>query len=123
MIPTRDLEKLLKRMGIKMEEVEVAYVELRLKNGEVVKINNPTVSILKMPNKTLIYQIQAVESSIQKVAPAQGQLTQGGYQPSEEDIALVMEQTGASREEVVKALVEARGDLVQAAMRLLEKRH
>ncbi|MFN3804067.1 MAG: nascent polypeptide-associated complex protein [Pyrobaculum sp.] len=121
MIPTRDLEKFLKRMGIKMEEVEVAYVELRLKSGEVVKINNPTVSILKMPNRTLIYQIQASESSIQKMA--QGGLTQGEYQPSDEDIALVMEQTGASREEVVKALVEARGDLVQATMRLLGRRH
>ncbi|MEM0468312.1 MAG: NAC domain-containing protein, partial [Pyrobaculum sp.] len=52
MIPTnpRDLEKILKRMGIKVEEIDVAYVEMRLKNGDVLRINNPTVALMKMPN-------------------------------------------------------------------------
>ncbi|MEZ0318396.1 MAG: nascent polypeptide-associated complex protein [Pyrobaculum sp.] len=120
MLPTnpRELEKLLKRMGIKVEEVDVAYVELRLKNGEVWRVNNPTVALIKMPNKTLVYQIQTSEAAVQKVAAPQ---TPSEYQPSEEDIALVMEQTGASREEAVKALIETKGDLVQAAMKLMRK--
>ena len=122
MFPTnpRDLEKLLKRMGIKMEEVDVAYVELRLKNGEVWRINNPAVALLKMPNKTLVYQIQASESAVEKVSAPPPQAA-SEYQPSEEDIALVMEQTGATREEALKALIETRGDLVQAAMKLMRK--
>jgi nascent polypeptide-associated complex subunit alpha len=33
-----------------------------------------------------------------------------------------MEQTGATREEAVKALTEAKGDLVQAAMKLLSQK-
>jgi nascent polypeptide-associated complex subunit alpha len=41
---------------------------------------------------------------------------------SEEDIALIMEQTGASREEAIKALIETKGDLVQAAMKLLSQK-
>lgn len=123
MIPTnpRELEKLLKRMGIKVEEVDVAYVELRLKNGEVVRINNPTVALMKMPNKVLLYQIQTSEAAVERVQQQQ-QPQQGGYQPSEDDIALVMEQTGATREEAVNALVEAKGDLVQAAMKILSKK-
>lgn len=72
MIPTnpRELEKILKRMGIKVEEVDAAYVEIRLKNGEVLRINNPTVALMRMPNKTLLYQIQTAEGSIQKMTPA-----------------------------------------------------
>jgi len=122
MIPTspRELERILKRMGIKVEEVDVAYVELKLRNGEVIRINSPTVALMRMPNKVLVYQIQAAEGSVQKVAPAAAPAA-SEYQPSEEDIALLIEQTGASREEVIKALVEAKGDLVQAAMKLLKK--
>jgi len=122
MIPTspRELEKILKRMGIKVEEVNVAYVELKLKNGETIRINSPTVALMRMPNKVLVYQIQAAEGSVQKVAPAAAPAT-SEYQPSEEDIALLIEQTGASREEAIKALVETKGDLVQAAMKLLKK--
>jgi nascent polypeptide-associated complex subunit alpha len=33
-----------------------------------------------------------------------------------------MEQTGASREEAIKALIETKGDLVQAAMKLLSQK-
>lgn len=123
MIPTspRDLERVLKRMGIKVEEIDAAYAEIKLKNGEVIRINCPTVALVKMPNKLLLYQIQAPESAVQKVAP-QTQPQTAEYTPSEEDIALVAEQTGAPREEVIKALIEAKGDLVQAAMKLLSKK-
>jgi nascent polypeptide-associated complex subunit alpha len=125
MIPSnlRDLERLLKRMGIKVEEVDAAYVEIRLRSGEVIRINNPTVALMKMPNKMLVYQIQTAEGSVQRVAQQQQPQPQASeYVPSEEDIALVAEQTGAPREEVVKALIEAKGDLVQAAMKLMSKR-
>lgn len=124
MIPTspKDLERLLKRMGIKVEEVDAAYVEIRLRNGEVLRINNPTVALMRMPNKVLAFQIQTSEGSVQKIAPAPQPQPASEYVPSEEDIALVAEQTGAPREEVVKALIEAKGDLVQAAMRLMSKK-
>ena len=124
MIPTnpRELEKLLKRMGIKVEEVDAAYVEIKLKTGEVLRINNPTVALMKLPNKMWIYQIQTSEGAVQKAAPAPQPQQAAEYQPSEEDIALIMEQTGASREEAIKALVETKGDLVQAAMKLLSQK-
>lgn len=123
MIPTniRELEKILKRMGIKVEEIDVAYVELRLKNGDVIRINSPTVALMKMPNKILLYQIQASEGAVERIQPT-SQQQPAGYQPNEEDISLVMEQTGASREEVIKALIETKGDLVQATMKLLSKK-
>ncbi len=121
MIPTnpRDLEKILKRMGVKVEEVDVAYVEFKLKTGEVLRINNPTVALMKMPNKTLLYQVQTSEASVQKITPER---RPAEYQPSEEDIAVVVEQTGASREEAAEALRETGGDLVQAVVKLLARK-
>ncbi len=117
----RDLERYLKRMGIKMEEVDAAYVEIGLKNGDVLRIEGPAVALLKLPNKMLVYQIQTQESSV-KLQKRQQQTAEAGYTPTDEDINLVMEQTGATREEAEQALREAKGDLVQAVMSLMQKK-
>ncbi|MEZ0248402.1 MAG: nascent polypeptide-associated complex protein [Thermoproteus sp.] len=119
----RELERYLKRMGIKMEEVDAAYVEIGLKNGDVLRIEGPAVALLKLPNKVLVYQIQTQESSISLKRREQPQQAPGGgYTPTDEDISLVMEQTGATREEAERALREAKGDLVQAVMSLMQKK-
>ncbi|CCC81179.1 nascent polypeptide-associated complex protein [Thermoproteus tenax] len=117
----REIERYLKRMGIKMEEVDAAYVEIGLKSGDVLRIEAPAVALIKMPNKTLIYQVQTQEASV-RLQKRQPQTQQSQYAPSDEDIALVMEQTGATREEAERALVEAKGDLVQAVMALMNKK-
>lgn len=117
----RDLERYLKRMGIKMEEVDAAYVEIGLKNGDVLRIEGPAVALLKLPNKMLVYQIQTQESSV-KLQKRQQQTAEAGYTPTDEDINLVMEQTGATREEAEQALRETKGDLVQAVMSLMQKK-
>ncbi|MEL9991431.1 MAG: nascent polypeptide-associated complex protein [Thermoproteus sp.] len=119
----RELERYLKRMGIKMEEVDAAYVEIGLKNGDVLRIEGPAVALLKLPNKVLVYQVQAQESSVSvKKREAPPQTSSAGYTPTDEDISLVMEQTGATREEAEQALREAKGDLVQAVMSLMQKK-
>lgn len=120
MFNPRELERYLKRMGIKMEEVDAAYVEIGLKNGDVLRIESPSVALLKLPNKVLVYQIQAQEGSV-KVQKRQ-EAAAGGYAPTDEDISLVVEQTGATREEAEQALREAKGDLVQAVMSLMQKK-
>lgn len=117
----RDLERYLKRMGIKMEEVDAAYVEIGLKNGDILRIEGPAIALLKLPNKMLVYQIQTQESSV-KVRRRPQQTAEAGYTPTDEDINLVMEQTGATREEAEQALREAKGDLVQAVMSLMQKK-
>lgn len=120
----RELERYLKRMGIKMEEVDASYVEIGLKNGDVLKIEGPAVALIKMPNKIYIYQVQAPEAAVklQKRQTQQQQQAQGSYAPSDEDIALVIEQTSASREEAERALKEANGDIVQAVLSIMQRR-
>ncbi len=117
----RELERYLKRMGIKMEEVDAAYVEIGLRNGDVLRIEGPAVALLKLPNKVLVYQVQAQEGSV-KTQKRQVQQAAGGYTPTDEDINLVVEQTGATREEAEQALREAKGDLVQAVMSLMQRK-
>ncbi|MFB6489792.1 MAG: nascent polypeptide-associated complex protein [Thermoproteus sp. AZ2] len=122
MFSTRELERYLKRMGIKMEEVDASYVEIGLRNGDIIRIEGPTIALIKMPNKLYIYQVQAPESAVKlQKRTAQPQQAQG-YTPSDEDIALVVEQTGATREEAEQALKEANGDLVQAVMILMQRK-
>lgn len=121
MFSTRELERYLKRMGIKMEEVDASYVEIGLRNGDIIRIEGPTIALIKMPNKLYIYQVQAPEASIKLKKPAQPRQAQG-YTPTDEDIALVMEQAGATREEAEQALKEANGDLVQAVMILMQRK-
>jgi nascent polypeptide-associated complex subunit alpha len=119
----REFERLLRRMGVRVEEVEASHVELYLKSGEVVRIESPTVLLLRAPGKVVVYQVQAHESSIRRETPrAQEHAAPAGYTPDEEDIALVMERTGASREEAIRALMESGGDLVQAVMKLLPQK-
>ncbi|AEA11657.1 nascent polypeptide-associated complex protein [Thermoproteus uzoniensis 768-20] len=118
----RELERYLKRMGIKMEEVDAAYVEIGLRNGDVLRIEGPAVALLRLPNKILVYQVQAQESSVKTQKRQVQQQTAGGYTPTDEDISLVMEQTGATREEAEQALKETKGDLVQAVMLLMQRK-
>ncbi len=118
----RELERYLKRMGIKMEEVDAAYVEIGLRNGDVLRIEGPAVALLKLPNKVLVYQVQAQEGSVKTQRRQVQQQAAGGYTPTDEDINLVVEQTGATREEAEQALREAKGDLVQAVMSLMQRK-
>ncbi len=41
-----------------------------------------------------------------------------GFEPTEDDIKLVMEQTGVERDKAAKALVETNGDIAEAILKL-----
>ncbi len=119
----REIKKLLKRMGlgnIDIDEVgNVSSVDIKLSDGTIITVRNPQVSVIKMPNKVLIYQIQAVEGHVEKRRETHETSVP---EISDEDIALVVEQTGVSREEAVEALKASGGDIVQAVMAILKKR-
>ncbi|MHA1114625.1 MAG: Nascent polypeptide-associated complex protein [Candidatus Heimdallarchaeum aukensis] len=108
----------LKKLQGKMRTVELNGVEeviIRFSNKEIA-IPNPTVSKITFGEE--MYQVigQGVERPIttnsQKVTEKK---------VSEDDIELVMAQTGASREEAEKALDEENGDLAGAIVRLKSK--
>ncbi|MEM2308832.1 MAG: hypothetical protein QW266_07920, partial [Sulfolobales archaeon] len=64
--------------------------------------------------------IQIVCSGLEKVEKEPE--TKAFPQVSEDDIQFIMDQTGATRDEVIKTLSEEGGDIARAIMRLQEKK-
>ncbi|WP_456366559.1 nascent polypeptide-associated complex protein [Thermococcus sp.] len=104
----RQMKKLMRQMGIKMEELEgVSEVVIKLPDREVV-IRDPTVTIMTVQGEKT-YQVVPGSEEVKPILKI-----------SEEDVELVMEQAGVDRETAKKALEEAGGDLAEAILKLTE---
>ena len=105
----RQMKKLMRQMGIKMEELEgVKEVVIRLENKEIV-LKDPTITIITAQGEKS-YQIVPGTEEVRAIVNV-----------SEEDIKLVMEQAGVDYEAARKALIEADGDLAEAILKLTEE--
>ncbi|GAB6945930.1 nascent polypeptide-associated complex protein [Vulcanisaeta sp. JCM 16161] len=137
-INPREVRRLLKRFGIQdlnLEEVSnVTKVVIYLGDGSTIEINKPVVARMRIQGLS-IYQVQASDSDVKVTKPQQTapqprpsliiqqpqQTTTKAaqqYEPSEDDIKLVMEETGCTREEAIKALKETNGDIAEAIIRV-----
>jgi len=108
MIPnlnTRQAQKMMKRMGIQQEDLEVKEIVMKLEDKELIFRNPQVAKVNMMGQKT--YQIvgEAEERSLEE-------------EISEEDIKTVMEQAKVSKKEAEKALKESKGDLAEAILKL-----
>ena len=105
----RQMKKLMRQMGIKMEELEgVREVVIRMENKEIV-LKEPAITIITAQGEKS-YQIVPGSEEVRAIVNV-----------SEDDIKLVMEQTGADYEAARKALIEADGDLAEAILKLTEE--
>ena len=105
----RQMKKLMKQMGIKMEEMEgVKEVIIRLENKEIV-LKEPAITIITAQGEKS-YQIIPGGEEVRPIVNV-----------SEEDIKLVMEQAGVDYDTARKALIEADGDLAEAILKLTEE--
>ena len=103
----RQMEGLMKQMGIKSKSIDATEVIIKKSDGELV-ISNPQVTEVTMQGvKT--YQIIGNVSE-RASAPAKAY--------SEDDVKLVMEKAGCSREKAEKALEESGGDIASAIVGL-----
>jgi nascent polypeptide-associated complex subunit alpha len=100
----------MKKLGINQEEIDAKEVIIRLEDREIV-ISNPSITKVDMKGN-VSYQISGEESERSL-----------GSEPdiSDEDIDTVVEQTGVSKEEALKAIQESKGDLADAIMKLKEE--
>ncbi len=108
----RETLRMLQRMGVSFENLEnVEEVEIKFKD-KILKLINPQVMITNVSGQK-IYQIVAeAEEESSNVE----RLKKEAYTPNEEDIALVMEKAGVTREEAVQALKETEGDIAAAIL-------
>ncbi len=96
--------KMLQRMGLKVEELQAEEVVIKLKGGKKLIFEAPQVVKTTMQGQSA-FQIVGTPRVEEEIP--------------EEDIKLVMEKTGAPREEVVRVLKEVKGDIAEAIMRLM----
>ena len=105
MFSQKQIEKAMKKMGMKTEELDVDRVVFESKKKNLV-INNPLVSKIEMSGNTTFQVVgEAEEQTKEKF--------------TKDDIEMVKEQTGCSEEDVKKALEET-GDIAEAILKLKE---
>ena len=98
----KQMEKMMKQMGIKQEQVDAEEVIIKTRDKEIV-VSNPQVTKIKMGGNETFQVI--------------GEVSERGKGFSEEDIKMVIDQTGASEDEVKKSLEETK-DIAKTIMEL-----
>jgi nascent polypeptide-associated complex subunit alpha len=123
----RQMKIMMKRLGMTTEPIEnVEEVIIRTKDREHV-LKAPEVTLLTVQG-VRTYQVVGdaqVRPRSASSAPAPGEIpatAAGPGGPPDEDIQLVMDQTGASRSEAVEALDSAGGAPAEAILSLLSRR-
>lgn len=96
--------KMLQRMGLKVEEIKAKKVVIETEDGTKLVFENPQVMKTSMQGQ-VAYQIVGTPKVEEEIR--------------EEDVELVMQKTGASREEAERALKETGGDIAEAILRLM----
>jgi nascent polypeptide-associated complex subunit alpha len=106
----RQIQHAMKRMGIAQTELDATEVIIKTPDKEIVISDPQVVKVNMMGNQT--FQVS-------------GTITERGVSSApdfdEDDIITVIEQTGSSRQDVIKAIEESQGDLAQAILKLKDK--
>jgi len=102
----KQMKKMMKQMGIDMDELEAEEVIIRTKSEELI-FKNPTVTKISAKGVET-FQIVGNYKVVERI------------EISEEDVKLVAEQAGVSLEEARKALIESKGDIAEALLKLTE---
>lgn len=113
----RDLERQLKKMGLKVEELKDVKLVLIETGDKEIMIENPQVIVMTMKDQK-IYQI--VATKVKEVK--EEALREHGETLSEDDIKFVAEQAGIGYEEAREILKKAGGDIAKALIMIQEEK-
>ena len=103
----REMQKAMKRLGIKQEEIDANEVIIKTNNNEIV-IKNPQVSKVNMMGQETF---QVIGQPIEREISSEPEINQ-------DDIKTVMEQTGVTEEEAKEAIQKNDGDLAKTIISL-----
>ena len=109
-INPRDMQKAMKRLGITQQEIEATEVIIKTADTELV-IHNPQVSKVNMMGQETFQIVGRVEERSISSESEESEI-------NEEDIATVMEQTGATEKEARQAIADNKNDLARAIIAL-----
>jgi len=110
----RQMEQMMRKMGIKQEEVDAEQVIIVCSDKKIV-IDNPSIQKVNMMGKES-YQISGDES--EEPLDDDREEEDVPIEISEDDIKTVMEQTGGSEEEAKQALEDTKGNIAEAILLL-----
>ena len=100
------LEKAMKQMGIKQEEIEASEVIIKCADKDLI-IKNPQVSKVKAMGQETFQIVGDVE----EVAAGVGDIREG-------DVMTVMQQANVSEKKAKEALIQHKGDIAEAILSL-----
>jgi nascent polypeptide-associated complex subunit alpha len=102
----RKMKQMMKQLGMKMEQIEdVKSVTISTPKGDYI-IDHAEVTVMTMQGIST-FQIAGEPRFIE-----------AAIEIPDGDISLVMEQTGATREQALAALKESKGEIADAILRL-----
>ena len=101
----RRMQEAMRRLGIQQQEVNAEKVIIETADKMII-INSPQVVKVNLMGQETFQITGSISEESRE------------FEPSEEDIRLVMEKTGKSREEVSKILKEENGDIASSILKL-----
>ena len=101
----REMQKAMKRLGIKQEEIDAKMVIIKTSGSDLV-IKNPHVMRVNMMGQESLQITGDIEEAANEI------------EISEDDISTVMEQAGCLRNEALAAIRESSGNLAEAILKL-----
>ena len=109
-INPKEMQKAMKKLGIKQEEIEAELVIIRTADKDLI-IRNPQVSRVNMMGQET-FQIAGEIEEAEK---------SDKVEINEDDVATVIGQTNCSREEALEAIEGSNGNLAEAILKLQNK--
>ncbi len=109
MIPNinpKQMEKMMRQMGIKQEEIEASEVIIKCADRDLV-IRNPQVNKVKAMGQETFQIIGEVE-----------EVAVGVSDIKDEDVKTVMQQTKVSEKKAREALIQHKGDIAETILTL-----
>jgi nascent polypeptide-associated complex subunit alpha len=101
----KQIQSMMKQMGMSQEEIESSKVTIEKSDGTNIIIENPHVTKLNVKGQ-ISFQIV-------------GDLKEEAGKPfTEEDVKQVMEKTGCTESQAIRALEDAKGDMAEAILEL-----
>ena len=104
----KQMEKMAKQLGMKMEEIDAEQVIIKLNGGGEIVIDNPQVSKINVMGQDT-FQIT-------------GDVSEKDDEDDEDDVEIVAEKAGVSKDEARRVLDET-NDIAEAILKLKEEHH
>ncbi|CEG11437.1 Nascent polypeptide-associated complex protein [groundwater metagenome] len=115
----KQMKAMLQRMGIKMEEIEASEVIIKRTDGKNLRITNPEVSKIIMQGNVLFNVAGKVEEISRQEIPVEAiNREDEKVDITDDDINLVMAQTGCNYETAKNVLEENEGDIASAILKV-----